>query len=291
MKFLAQVRSALKKVDPSGIRALAAKKCRILLIAGSPASYAAVEDFLAPAGLSRVKRLEAAETLVRACDPDAEGKFHFIFAELGTAAPEDWIAGEDLFYFDVRRLPSFVEQFVAARPEEALALARLLEPVRHEYTRQTIHQVSRENALFSIVTSLPNIVPGIAQLPWIVGEFASDTAVLTANQIRMAFLLAAASDRQVGFREQQREIGSIVAGAWGWRAGARQLVSKIPFGGGIIPKAAVAYAGTWVVGAALDRLYRFGYGLSREERDKAYEEAYARGRQVASNLVRMVKAG
>jgi hypothetical protein len=291
MKFLAQVRSALKKVDPSSIRALAAKRYRILLIASSSASYAAVEDFLTPAGLSRPKRLEAAETLVRACDPDAEGKFHFIFAEHGTAAPDGWIPGEDLFYFDTGRLPAFVERFVTARPEESLALARLLEPVRHEYARQTIHQVARENALFSILTSLPNVVPGLAQIPWLFGEFASDTAVLTANQIRMAFLLAAASDREVGFGEQRREIGSIVAGAWGWRAGARQLVSKIPFGGGIIPKAAVAYAGTYVVGIALDRLYRFGYGLSREEREKAYEEAYARGRQVASNLVRMVKAG
>lgn len=291
MKFLAQVRRALEKVDPSGIRALAAKHYRILVIAGSSASYAAVEDFLTPAGLSRSKRLAAAETLVRACDPDAEGKFHFIFAERGTPVPEGWIAGEDLFFFDPDRMESFVEQFVAARPEEALALARLLEPVRHEYARHTIHQVSRENALFSILTSLPNIVPSLAGIPWLAGEFASDTAVLTANQIRMAFLLAAASDREAGFREQRREIGSIIAGAWGWRAGARQLVSKIPFGGGVIPKAAIAYAGTYVVGAALDRLYRFGYGLSREEREKAYEEAYARGRQVASNLVQMVKAG
>lgn len=291
MNFLTQVRSSLRKVDPADIRALAARRYRILLIAGSPASYAAAEDFLTPAGISRSKRLEAAETLIRACDPDAEGKFHFIFAEHGTPAPEGWQEGVDFFRFQVDRLPQFVARFVSARPEEALALARLFEPVRHAYARQTIHQVSRENAMFSILTALPNIVPGIAQIPWLIGEFASDTAVLTANQIRMAFLLAAASDREVGFREQRREIGSILAGAWGWRAGARQLVSKIPFGGGIIPKAAVAYAGTFVVGLALDRLYRLGYGLSREERDKAYEEAYARGRQVASNLVRMVKAG
>lgn len=291
MKFLTQVREALRKVDPEDIRALAARRYRILLIAGSPASYAAVEDFLTPAGASRSKRMKAAETIARACDPGAEGRFHFIFAEHGMPAPEGWQEEVDFFQFDVNRLPQFVTRFVSARPDEALALARLLEPVRHEYARQTIHQISRENALFSILTSLPNIVPGIAQIPWLIGEFASDTAVLTANQIRMAFLLAAASDRGVGFREQRREIGSIMAGAWGWRAGARQLVSKIPFGGGIIPKAAVAYAGTYVMGTALDRLYRLGYGLSREEREKAYEEAYARGREVASSLARMVKAG
>jgi hypothetical protein len=291
MKFLAQVRGALKKVNPDSIRALAARRYRILLAANSSASYAAVEDFLAPASLSRSKRLEVAETLVRACDPDAEGRFHFIFAEQGTPAPEGWIAGQDLFYFDAGHLPQFVREFVAARPEESLALARLLEPVRHEYVRHTIHQVSRENALFSILTAAPNIVPWLGEIPWLLGEFASDTAVLTANQIRMAFLLAAASDREVGFREQRREIGSIVAGAWGWRAAARELVGKIPFGGGIIPKAAIAYAGTYTVGLALDRLYRVGYGMNRAEREKAYQEAYARGREVAANLVRMVKAG
>lgn len=291
MRFLEQVRGALRKVDPGSIRALAARRFRILLVANSSASYAAVEDFLAPAGLSREKRLAVAETLVRACDPDAEGRFHFIFAEHGAPAPEGWIPGEDLFFFDVRRLPRFVEQFVQARPEEALALARLLAPMRDEYARHIIHQVARENALFSIMTSLPNIVPGLGQLPWLIGEFASDTAVLTANQIRMAFLLAAASDREIGFHEQRREIGSIIAGAWGWRAGARELVSRIPFGGGIIPKAAIAYAGTYVVGLALDRFYRLGYGLSREERSRAYAEAYERGRQVASGLLRVVRAG
>jgi len=291
MRFLEQIRGALRKVDPESIRALARRRYRILVVASSSASYAAIEDFLAPAGLSREKRLEAAETLVRACDPDAEGRFHFIFAEQGTEPPEGWIAGEDLFYFDVRRLPRFVEEFVAARPDEALALGRLLRPVRDEYARQTIHQVSKENALFSIMTSLPNIIPGLGELPWLIGEFASDTAVLTANQIRMAFLLAAASDREIGFREQRREIGSIIAGAWGWRAGARELVSKIPFGGGVIPKAAIAYAGTFVVGLALDRYYSLGYGLSREERQRAYAEAYERGRRVAAGLLRVAKAG
>lgn len=291
MRFLQQVRGALRKVDPEGIRALAARRYRVLVVASSSSSYVALEDFLMPAGLSRRKRMEAAETLVRACDPGAEGKFHFIFAERGVPVPDGWEEGVDLFRFDTARLADFIDEFVAARPEEALALARLLEPVRAAYARHVIHQVARENALFSILTSLPNVVPVIRQLPWLIGEFASDTAVLTANQIRMAFLLAAASDREIGFREQRREIGSIIAGAWGWRAGARQLVSKIPFGGGIVPKAAVAYAGTYVVGLALDRVYRLGYGLSRKERDGAYEEALSRGRQVAANLARMVKAG
>ena len=102
------------------------------------------------------------------------------------------------------------------------------------------------------------------------GEFASDTAFLTANQIRMAFLLAAANDRDIGYHEQRGEIASIILGAFGWRALARELVGKIPWGGGLVPKAAIAYAGTRVVGMSLERYYRLGKAYTRAERRLAY---------------------
>ena len=130
----------------------------------------------------------------------------------------------------------------------------------------------------------PGVMPLISA-PWAVGEFASDTAVLTANQVRMAFMLAAASDRTVGYREQRAEIASLFAGAFGWRAIARELVGKIPFGGGLIPKAAVSFAGTYVIGISLERLYRVGYGLTPEERKQAYQRALERGKEIAASLV------
>jgi hypothetical protein len=105
------------------------------------------------------------------------------------------------------------------------------------------------------------------------------------NQIRMGFLLAAASDRKIGYREQRGEVTSIAAGAFGWRALARELVGKVPFGGGLIPKAAIAWAGTFVVGMSLERLYRLGYGFTRAERKVAYEDAYEHGRQIARMLL------
>ncbi len=108
---------------------------------------------------------------------------------------------------------------------------------------------------------------------------------MTVNQIRMAFMLAAASDRPLGYREQRSEIASIVAGSFGWRAIARELIGKVPFGGGLIPKAAIAYAGTFAVGLSIERLYRLGYGFTREERRAAYEEAYENGKQIANMLL------
>jgi hypothetical protein len=166
-----------------------------------------------------------------------------------------------------------------------LALARLFPPFRKAVAERVIVTVSRENALFSIATALPNVVPSLVSMPWAVGELASDTAFLTANQIRMAFLLAAASGRDVGYREQKAEIASIFAGAFGWRAIARELSGKIPFGAGLIPKAAVAFAGTYVVGLSLERYYRMGRAFTTAERKAAYKEAYERGKSVASSMV------
>jgi len=52
----------------------------------------------------------------------------------------------------------------------------------------------------------------------------------------------------------------------------------------LIPKAATAYAGTYVVGLSLQRHHRTGYGLSLEERKNAYEDALRSGRSVAERL-------
>jgi hypothetical protein len=137
-----------------------------------------------------------------------------------------------------------IERILREREALALPLARLLLPFRDEVCRQIVKRIAEEDALFWLLTALPNVVPSPIELPWAAGEFASDTAILTANQVRMAFLLAAANDRQVGCAAQKIELGSIIAGAFGWRARSRELVGKVPLGGGLIPKAAVAYAGT-----------------------------------------------
>ena len=71
--------------------------------------------------------------------------------------------------------------------------------------------VSRENALFAVATALPNVVPSLIELPWAFGEFASDTAFLTANQVRMAFQIAAACGKDVGLGQQKGAVLTIAA--------------------------------------------------------------------------------
>jgi hypothetical protein len=139
--------------------------------------------------------------------------------------------------------------------------------------------------LFSISTALPDVIPNLIELPWAVAEFASDTAFLTMNQVRMAFLIAAASDRPVGYVEQKSEIATVIGSAFGWRALARQLVGKVPFGGGLLAKAAIAYAGTKVLGLSLNHLYSIGFTYTREERDKLYADAFRQGKKVAARIL------
>jgi hypothetical protein len=163
-----------------------------------------------------------------------------------------------------------------------------IQPFRPEVSQRIIKKVAKENALFALATALPDIVPFLS-LPWAIGEFATDTALLTANQFRMAFLLAAANDREVGYSQQKAEVVSIMMGAFGWRALARELAGKIPMGGGLIPKAAIAYAGTRVVGLSLEHLYRIGHAYTREERRLAYEDSLARGKNFAAELLEGIR--
>ncbi len=122
-------------------------------------------------------------------------------------------------------------------------------------------------------------------------EFASDTAFLTINQVRMAFLIAAASGQDVGYLEQKAQLAGIVGSAFGWRTLARELVGKIPLGGGLIPKGAIAYAGTYVVGKGLERVNRFGQNYSSSERREHFDSAFERGKAVVEMLLAGLKKG
>lgn len=284
-QFIQQIRRAVSHLNPNEIRDTATRRVHVLLDAAASSTYARMEDFLLPAQVSHEKRMTAIQTLTRACDASGTGqRFQLVFHERGLLTPEGWTPDLDAFAFDPTRPERLVENVLEHRNELGLPLARYFPPFRYAVARRTIQTIARENALFSLMTALPNVLPNAGQLPWAVGEFASDTAVLTVNQIRMAFLLAAASDRPVGYREQKMEVAGIIAGAFGWRALARNLVGKIPFGGGLLPKAAIAYAATYVEGRSLERLYSRGYGLTRKERNLEYGTAMTKGRQVVGAI-------
>lgn len=281
--ILAGLWEKVSQLDPSPIRRAAGRPLRIRLHATTSASYAQMEDFFAPRGLSRDKRLELMAALERADEPHPPAPAGLEIFEEGMPLPPQG------FYFYPRSPGQTVAQILERQEMFGLPLARLFPPFRAAVSRRLIHTIARENAVFALASCLPELVPHL--VPGSVDKLAPETAVLTANQIRLALLLAAASDRPPGYREQKAEIAALVAGAFFWRALARKLVEKVPYASGALPKAGIAFAATQIAGWSLERLYRTGHLFSRHERRLAYDHAYEEGVRMAGGILEQHNAG
>jgi hypothetical protein len=275
------IKDAIRDLDPEDIRRHTERPLRFFLYASHEQEFREMEQFLLPPELSAAKRAQVLRLIYRVSNsaiPSDRNDLEIFYGDSGD------LGSPGVFGFDPANPRATVDQVLARRPDLAVPLAVHALPFRQEVSRRMVKKIAKENALFALATAVPDIIPFLT-LPWAVGEFASDTAVLTANQIRLAFLLAAANDRDVGYREQRAEIGTIILGAFGWRSLARELVGMIPWGGGLIPKAAIAYAGTRVAGMSLERYYRLGKAYTRAERRAAYEDALQRGRHLVGGIM------
>jgi hypothetical protein len=279
---LAGIRNAVQNLNPGKVRELGERELNIALYAHNNEAYRRMEDYFL-GGLFDRRRRESLAALTRGPAPAHALKYDLAVYHEGVVAP----ARALVFHDSAPEL--LVKRILSKHEELGVPLARHFEVFRKPYTEHLIKKISRENALFSMATALPDVIPSFIELPWAIAEFTSDTAFITMNQIRMAFLLAAASDRHVGYREQKSEIAAVIGGAFGWRALARQIAGKIPFGGGLLSKAAIAYAGTRVVGASLERYYRIGYAYTREERESMYSQAFQQGKKVAHQILQNVR--
>jgi hypothetical protein len=277
LSVLKDIRKIYAGLNADEIRGAAYRDLNIGLTAGSEEGYHEMEQFFVPYWLDDAARAEALRSIHR-MDGNPPNRFDFVMCETGIPVPPNG------YLFNPLDTTAMARTIVADHYDLELAMARRFPLLRRHVADKIIHRVSRENALFALVTALPNVIPSVIDLPWAIGEFATDTAFLTMNQIRMALLMAAAHGQTIGYTEQKAQLAVIVAGAFGWRALARELVGKIPLGGGLIPKAAVAFAGTYVVGLGLEKVNRTGSGLSRNEKKDAYADAFARGKEVVQEI-------
>lgn len=272
LRLLQHVRTALNNLNPSEVEEAASRRVHVVLRASTDEVYLQMEELFGCA-----RRTSKALTVERA-DETSGQKPDVELVEMGLQA------GETAVPFDPIQPRLAIEATVEKYEEFALALARNCAVFRPVVVRRAIQAISRENALFTAATAAPNIIP-LLSLPFSVGEFASDTAFLTMNQIRLGFLIAGAYGRPVGYRIQKAEIATVIASAFGWRALARTLIGHIPFGGGIIPKAAVAYAGTLLVGKSLVKYYSSGSALTPVEQRETYDRAYESGKTIVRNVL------
>lgn len=275
LKGLVHIKEALHTLNPGSIRELSERQLNVALFSSTEEGYRQMEDFLLR-GLSPARRKESSAVLRRGTEG---APYDLAIYDQSAAAPPRAII------FEQQRPQHIVSRLLDRRGELGVPLAKSFVPFRRPFVERVIAKTCRENTLFSVSTALPDILPSVIEIPWAFAEFASDTAFLTMNQVRMAFLIAAASDREIGYLEQKSEIATVIGSAFGWRALARQLVGKIPFGGGLIAKAAVAYAGTKVLGLSLDHFYSIGFTYTREERDRLYADAFRQGKRIALRML------
>lgn len=282
LEGLLNIKKALHTLNPDQVRELSKKPVHISLQAAGEDGYRRLENFLLQ-DLRPSRRVESLNLLSRAGGPaDADGHSLTIYDESALTP-----AGGLVYHPEAPA--KLIDRVLKEYPDAGIALARSFQPFRQPFINQVIARTCRENVLFSVTTALPDIIPSVIQLPWAVAEFASDTAFLTMNQVRMAFMIAAASDREVGYLQQKSEVAGVIGSAFGWRALAKQVIGKVPFGGGLIGKAAVAYAGTKVMGVSLERLYSVGYIHSRGERERLYADAYQQGKKIAARVVTQIR--
>jgi uncharacterized protein (DUF697 family) len=140
-------------------------------------------------------------------------------------------------------------------PALRLALAHQYPVLRRAVSDDLIREASRVNAQFALMSSLPSLIP-------VLGMFlggVADILVLTKNQAMLVFKLAALHGRDVNDRMGVlREIAPVIGGAFVWRTAARTAIGLAPAPISALPKAAVAYLGTYSVGQAARYYYERG---------------------------------
>lgn len=279
LPVLRQIGTALRNLNPKDVRALASQPVSFGVLAADEAVAGEIFRYLIPNYCSEQQARIAGQSIVRVSTEADFARCDVGLAESGVPHPANF------YRFNPMDADASIEAMLDDREDDGVPLARVFPGLRDEVIDRLIWKVAKENAMFTVATALPNVIPTPAMIPWAAGEFASDTAFLTMNQVRMAFLIAAASDGDIGYSEQKGQIGSIVAAAFGWRAVARELAGKIPAGGGLVSKGLVSFAGTYVVGKGLERYFRAGRRLTRSEKRRFYAEAFQKGRSAVEKIV------
>jgi uncharacterized protein (DUF697 family) len=174
---------------------------------------------------------------------------------------------------------NFIPRVLDALPDAHLSMARHYPLFRLTVSRKLIGDTSIASASYALTTGLGQLVP-VLDIPFTV----ADVMILTKNQALMVYKLGLMLGLSTRWQDHVAELGGVVGAGFLWRQIARELIGLIP-GWGILPKVAVAYAGTYAVGEAILRWYQTGRKVSGSGMRDLYTDALARGKQIAQNLI------
>jgi uncharacterized protein (DUF697 family) len=241
---MGRVKEAIRRgraLRPARIREEAARPFTLELMAADEVERRALTRVFIPDTLAGAERAQAWE-----CLSPAPGR-----RRIAVRSPRVSAAAVAVDWNDPQ--PGMVA-LLRAHPEFRLALARVFPPLRALLARELIRAAAARNAAIAALSALPDVIPTPLSLLLAIGEMGSDTVLITANQVGLCFELASIHGHPAGWHDQAGAILGIVAGAFGWRALARELVGLIPAGIGVAAKSSIAYSGTLAVGAMLMRM-------------------------------------
>lgn len=203
---------------------------------------------------------------------------------LGAALPRSGETGRALLPAepDAEALRDLAPALLAATENARglrLALARQLPALRGPIVEDLVEEVARTNAGYAFSTGLGEALPGVGLALGL-----ADVLVLTKNQLVMAYRIALAAGREGSPRELLGEVAGVIGGGLLFRQIARELVGLLPVIG-ILPKVAVAYAGTRLIGRTVQLWADEGQRLELDELRGLYAEALAGGQRLARELL------
>lgn len=206
-----------------------------------------------------------------------------------SAAATELLNGETIwdaqrvFMGSVRDTKFLAKEFVPAvmelLPDHHLSLARHFPLFRLAVAYALINETCFANATYALSTGLAENVPAL-NIPLNV----TDLVVLTKAQVFLVYRLGLALGFSTRWQDYVAEFGSVIGGGFLWRQLARQLVGLIPVWG-VIPKVAVAYSGTFVVGHVVLRWYLTGRHLSPKQLAELYRQSFRQGLEIARALL------
>jgi uncharacterized protein (DUF697 family) len=164
--------------------------------------------------------------------------------------------------------------------DQRIALGAQLPPLRAAVFSRTIDETARANASFALTTGVAEVIP-LLNAPLNLG----DMVVLTKNQLMMCYRIALAAGRDGEPRALMTEILGVLGGGVLFRQAARGLVGLIPIVG-VLPKVAIAYAGTHAIGRAMVLWTVEGRQVTSDLVAKYSRESLEKGRAIAERLTK-----
>lgn len=167
------------------------------------------------------------------------------------------------------------ELVLRSLPSRLMVVARSIESTRARAAKSLVLETSRVNGEFALLSNLPANIPVLGTIL----SAGADFVLLTKNQAMMVLKLAAIYGRPMDDRWRlAAEIAPVVGAAFGWRTISRLLVGTLPTPVAALPKTAIAYAGTYVIGQMAQYYYQHGRRPSRATTRRFAEEAAAQWR-------------